>query len=240
MIIDHIGVYFFPEQMGWQVVGRLSLPIWMFLIGCSNSRDITPMLYWGATLLFVSNIIFGQAIFPLNILVTIIIVRMILDYVMQFTLSGFQNMFLGVAALMILVFPTLFIFDYGTQAILFAMFGYMVRHQKKLEFSNESILIFMFVTLMIYVLFQKITVGFDTVEFYTMAAGVLLVNLVLSGFEPKLYPELTVRWPIFLVELFKLMGRHTLEIYVIHLLLFKMASLWLFPERFGLFQWSFF
>ncbi len=240
MVIDHIGVFFFPEQMGWRVVGRLSLPIWMFLIGCSNSRDITPMLYWGAVVLFVSDIVFGQGIFPLNILVTIMLVRVLIDYVIQFTLSSFQNMFLGVLALAILVFPTLFMFEYGTQALLFAMFGYMVRNQKKIGFSNEAILVFMFVALFVYAAFQKITIGFDTIEFYTMAAGALLVNLVLSGFEPKLYPDLSKRLPTFLIELLKLTGRHTLEIYVIHLVLFKAAAFWLFPERFGLFQWSFF
>lgn len=240
MIIDHIGAYFFPEQMGWRVVGRLSLPIWMFLIGCSNSRDLAPKLYWGAVILFIADIIFGHAVFSLNILVSIMIVRILIDYVMQFSLTGFQNMFLGVLALTILAFPTMFLFEYGTQALLFAMFGYMVRHQKKIGFSNEKILIFMFVTLLVYVVFQKITIGFDTMEFYTMAAGVLLINLLLSQFKPKLYPDLTKRMPSFGVEAFKIMGRQTLEIYVIHLVMFKIAAFWLYPERFGLFQWSFF
>ncbi|HPF77975.1 MAG TPA: TraX family protein [Alphaproteobacteria bacterium] len=240
MIIDHMGIYFFPDQMGWRVVGRLSLPIWMFLIGYAQTRKIPPALYWGAGILVLSNIVMGQGIFPLNVLATIIILRLTIDYVMQFALSSYQNMFLGVAAITIIVFPTMFVFEYGTQAVLFGMFGYMVRHQKKIGFSNEQILIFMFVALTVYSVFQKITIGLDDIEFYTMAAGLLLVNLMLSVFQPKLYPELTEKLPAFVTEIFKLLGRQTLEIYVIHILLFQAAAFWLFPGRFSLFDVSLF
>jgi len=240
MIIDHLGVFFFPDQEGWRVVGRMSMPIWMFLVGYAQTRKIPDMLYWGAGILFISDFVFGQNLFALSILVTIIIIRYTLDYIMAFALSGFQNLFMATFSLIILAFPTMFLFEYGTQAVLFAMFGYLLRHQKKIEWSNEKIMIFMFVSFMAYMAFQKIVISFNTVEFYTMGAGVLLVCLSLMLFQPKLYPELTKKWPTFISEFFKVMGRQTLEIYVIHLILFKMAGFWLFPERFGLFEFTLF
>ena len=39
MVIDHIGYFFYPEEMWWRVLGRLSVPIWFFLIGYANARD---------------------------------------------------------------------------------------------------------------------------------------------------------------------------------------------------------
>lgn len=32
MLVDHVGYVFFPEQMGWRVIGRLAFPIFAFLI----------------------------------------------------------------------------------------------------------------------------------------------------------------------------------------------------------------
>ena len=192
-------------------------------------------------MLIISSLVVGQAIFPLNILVTIMIIRLLLDTVMRFALGNLQSVFLTILAMAVLILPTFLIFDYGTQAFLFAIFGYFVRHQGKTGFSRESILIFMAASFLIYVVFQQISFGInDNVELYTMGAGVLLVCFLLSAFESKLYPDLTRRLPGFVTSGLKLMGRQTLEIYVIHLLLFKVVGLWLFSERFPLFGWHWF
>ena len=31
MLIDHVGIYFFPDELWFRVIGRLSFPIWLFL-----------------------------------------------------------------------------------------------------------------------------------------------------------------------------------------------------------------
>lgn len=240
MVIEYLGIYLFPGQAGWRIVGQMSLPIWMFLIGYAQTRDIPDFLWGGALVLVISGFVVGQSIFPLNVLVTIMIIRLAIDAVMRFTLTNFQSMFLAVFALTLLIFPTMFFVEYGTQALLFAMFGYLVRHQEKIRFSNEAILVFMTAVFFIYIVMQKINVGLDNTEFFTMGAGVLVICLLLSFFRPKLYPDLTQRLPDMAVYVLKLMGRRTLEIYIVLLLLLKAAGLGLFPERFGLFQWSFF
>ncbi|PZV15238.1 MAG: TraX family protein [Leptolyngbya sp.] len=42
MLIDHIGVVFFPDAIGWRIVGRLSFPlfIWLLVQGEAHTRDI--------------------------------------------------------------------------------------------------------------------------------------------------------------------------------------------------------
>ena len=75
MLIDHIGAYFFPEVLWWRAIGRIGFPIWFFLVGHASGRDL-PFKLWGSALLLVgANFVTGMAIFPLNALVTIILIR---------------------------------------------------------------------------------------------------------------------------------------------------------------------
>jgi hypothetical protein len=52
MVIDHIGVYFFPDEYWWRFVGRFSFPLFFFLIGYTYNglRQDTPAdsATWGA------------------------------------------------------------------------------------------------------------------------------------------------------------------------------------------------
>ena len=47
MVIDHIGVIFFPEDLIWRYIGRVSMPIFAFFIaeGCRYTRS--PLGYLG-------------------------------------------------------------------------------------------------------------------------------------------------------------------------------------------------
>ncbi len=42
MLVDHIGVVFFPDVIGWRIVGRLSFPlfVWLLVQGEAHTRDI--------------------------------------------------------------------------------------------------------------------------------------------------------------------------------------------------------
>jgi hypothetical protein len=238
MIIDHIGYYFFPEQLEWRIVGRMSMPVWMFLIGYARSREITPLLWLGGGLIIIGDVVAGMPLLALNILFTIIVVRLVLNPLMDVATMNRQTMFMIIVTLAILVLPTVFIMDYGTQALLVAMLGYMVRNQQKLGFSNEAIMAFMGVVFIIYMSYQKLIIGFNTPEAFTTGAGVLLVFIALTQFKSVTFPEITEKMPHIFVSLFQLMGRYTLEIYVAHLLLFKALGLITDPERYQLFNWG--
>ena len=45
MICDHIGYFFFPEEMWFRTLGRLCLPIWFFLIGYARGDEVSK-LFW--------------------------------------------------------------------------------------------------------------------------------------------------------------------------------------------------
>src|SRR5687768_12599522 len=83
MVFDHVGFYFHPDEMGWRIAGRLCVPVWFFLIGYARSRDIGPRLWLGAGILVVANAVAGMAVLPLNILATMIIIRISIDAIMD-------------------------------------------------------------------------------------------------------------------------------------------------------------
>ena len=73
MIIDHIGYYFFPENYWFRAIGRACVPVWFFLIGYANTRELPNRLLIAALILALADLILFQRVFSLNILVSFII-----------------------------------------------------------------------------------------------------------------------------------------------------------------------
>ena len=238
MLIDHIGAYFFPEVLWWRAIGRIGFPIWFFLVGHASGRDL-PFKLWGSALLLVgANFVTGMAIFPLNALVTIILIRLLIDPVMRYSKFSDQH-FWGRAAILIILVPFSYsLCEYGTLGLLTAMFGYMVRLNDK--FDEKLIFKFMITVLITFLMVQYLTFDFTIVHFAVMAVGTAMIRLMLLDFKPKSYPKLTKRCGGAVTWVFQFCGRKTLEIYVAHLLLFKVICLLWAYEDFGFFAWSWF
>lgn len=239
MIIDHIGMYFFPEQLWWRATGRICVPIWFFLIGFARSRDIPVKLMAGAGILTFGNILAGMPLFPLNILFTIAFVRIAIDRVMAAGLKETKALWGISLILFILILPSYFLSEYGVQALILAMFGYFVRRRH--EVGNDKLVIqYMVFALSSFVMMQQVYFAFTLAQFLFMVSGVAFAQVVLYYFRSYNYPSATKILPGFLVWLVQLGGRRTLEIYVVHLLLFKAIAFYLGMEGFGFFEWSWF
>lgn len=242
MIIDHIGYYFFPEtEAWWRVFGRMCVPIWFFLIGYANSRDMGKKLWIGGGILLLANVVSGLFLLPLNILFTVLVCRQVLDRIMQISMLRVNNIAATTFVLFMLILPTAFLFEYGTQAILIAMFGWMVRHQKEARrLHKDSIEVFLAVNIMIFIGTQALFLGFNDQQTFVLGVGSFFVFGLVWLFKPKTYPELTKKLPGFIVAILQFGGRRTLEIYVAHLVLFKALGMALFPERFEFLNWQLF
>lgn len=70
-----------------------------------------------------------------------------------------------------------------------------------------------------------------------MMGGTAVVVWLLYHFRSQDYPVLTSRLPRSAVYTVQLLGRNTLEIYVIHLLLLKLTGIFTDPSRFAWFDW---
>lgn len=235
MLADHVGFYFFGEDLWWRVAGRMCVPIWFFLIGYTETRTIESRLWIGGGLLVMGSLLSGMGFLPLNILFTIICVRLTLDEVMTHARED-RHVFWGVSLMLaLLALPTAMLTEYGTLGLLLAMLGYLCRHVEVLPGQKELFLPFVAA---VFVIVQTLSFGFSSDQVLALSVGSLVMLAGVYGFKPKTFPAITKKLPGFLVTVAQFTGRRTLEIYVVHLLIFKALGVVLEPDRFPLFGWK--
>lgn len=240
MIIDHVGYYFYPDIEWFRVVGRLSFPIWAFLIGYANSRDIPARWWIGAGILVISGFMIGQPIFPLNVIPTLIACRLIIEGVMSYATKGTEYLLHMMTLMILLSLPTSMISEYGTLGVLFAMQGYAIRHKQEIDWGMIPMSCLIIGTWVSYAIIEYFIFDFSPMPAGVMAGITFGVCLGLIFFRPAEFTALSKALPGVCVAGVRLMGRRTLEIYVIHLLLFKGLALWLDPDRFQFLHWTWF
>ena len=246
MIVDHVGYYFYPDDDVLRVIGRLCVPIWFFLVGYAKSRDFGPFLWIGCGILIFANYAVGLSFFPLNILASILFVRWALDPAMARIVPGFQRdeinqRFWAFCVFLVLcAVPSSLVTEYGTQGLLLAMLGYLARHMKDLpeDKAKNIIQVYALFVAFVYIISETILFAFDREHMFALAAGVFVIVFLLPYFQPQAYPNFTKKTPRVVVVTLKLLGRRTLEIYVIHLLAFKVIAANWDPERFPLWTWQ--
>lgn len=237
MVIDHVGFYFFPEQAWLRVIGRTSAPVWFFLIGYANSRDTGGRMWGGLIILVAMNLVVGFPVFSLNILATMLFIRFVIDETMRRAVRHYEPL-IGISLIFVfLIIPTMMLWEYGTMGVLFAMYGYMRRHPEALvRLPKGSPEVFIALIAIFYVGFQSLLFGFHEVQVMAFALGMLPVLIWLSRFRPMEYPGLARALTAPVAGLLKLCGRHSLEFYVLHLALFKIAATLMGDERFAWFN----
>src|SRR5690606_26567456 len=124
------------------IFGRMCVPIWFFLIGYANTREIPRSLYIGAILLTVSAVVAGQYLLPLTILVTLGLARRWIDWIGRRALRTYETLAGMFFFLFLLSWPTELLFEYGTAGILFSFYGYVARHRADIPFNRRAIILF--------------------------------------------------------------------------------------------------
>lgn len=237
MIVDHIGTYFYPDDLWFRAIGRLCVPMWFFLIGYARSRDLSAPIWWGVIVLFITSVIFGMYILPLSILATIIFVRIVIDRVGSGALSSMQSMAGVMIGAALIAFPTGILGEYGTLGVSLAVFGYMIRaRQDGREISMDMQMICLVMASIGFVIIQQLTFGFSDHQFLFIGFGSFIVMGVLFFFSYAEFPFLSASLGGVLKKMIQFMGRRTLEIYVAHLVLFRIAGVFLYPDRFKIIQ----
>ena len=223
MIIDHIGFYFFPDVLWFRAVGRLGgVPIWFFLIGYANSRHIPNSWLIGALILAVMDLFLFSQVFAMNVLVTIVLLRLGIDHIMNFVLQSRYIFWFAAILLAFFYIPTNMVLEYGTLAVICAMLGYMVRHKERLyalsfvtKYDYMAFIAFMVVANTI---LQTSVFGFSVLQEVFLFLATAAITYILIAMEPTTYPQIKEEK---LKTLLRFGGRKTLEIYVAHLVVFK-------------------
>ena len=238
MIIDHTGFFFFPGNDWFRVLGRASMPIWMFLIGYARSRDLSNPLFIGAGLLIVVNFVLGGSVFPLNILVTIILMRLALNPVASVVFRNWETAIYGAVALSVLTTISFWFFEYGVCALMIALCGYAFRNTEIVNLSLRAKKIFFGYSLGFYAFFQMMLFQMPKFESQVMVMLIAGTGLLLYHFRGREVAETEEKLPMPVVSVLKLGGRYTLEFYVAHLILFKLAACLLGLAAYDWFAWD--
>ncbi len=234
MICDHIGYYLHPGDITYRVIGRLCVPIWFFLIGYAKSRDLGWKIWGGLVIMQLANVFAGLSFFPLDILATMIFLRLVIDRVMTAALKSDSTLWAITTMAAFIILPSYSAFEYGTLSLPLAMFGYLVRNKDNLKEPHKIVLQFFVFTYILFVGVQTVLFGLHDFQAMALAVGSFVVMSTLMVFQPVSFPRLTEILPRPVVLFLQFTGRHTLLIYVIHLLIFKGTAPFLHPERFHL------
>lgn len=227
MIVDHVGHFYYPDDMWLRAIGRLSAPIWLFLIGYARSRDLPWQLWGGGLALVAVDIICGQSIFPVSILGSMLLFRVVLDPAMNAFKRDPKSLYPAVAVFFVATILTSQVFEYGTEGFVLVMAGYICRNAAAMEFDKNKTAIFLMVAAFVHYLSVIIFFFPDFAPEQKIFTGAALVALMLAlgKFKPAEYPALTASMPKPITWLIQFGGRWSLEIYVVHLAAFHIIAL---------------
>lgn len=231
MIADHAGYFFFPEEIWLRVIGRLSAPVWFYLVGYAGARPVPSSWLVGGGIVSAAAIAFNGYVMPFNILFMLAVARVVIPYLERVAFSGraaFIALFVVLSALSI---PTSYVLEYGTMGLLWALYGAHRRREPGHErAAAQAILLGMMVGASF--LFQALTLPVMAGDHnFGLAVGLACLFVVLLGFVPD-------RWSVpsaFALPV-QILGRWTLEIYVFHLVAFRVLAFFLYPGKYAFLQ----
>jgi TraX protein len=206
MVVDHLGVYFFPEMMTLRMIGRYAMPIFGFFVGYNFKNSVNfHILFYGVILYLISTVFIIEAFFSANILISLFLGQLYLFF-FQEQLRNLTKGWLHFIILVILSPFTLYLFDYGSLVIGIIVIGYMVK-VKSIDLKIAAFVI-------AYVSLLHTVVNFSDLSranlfFCGVVAIMVYLSLSYGNFEKKI--ALNIR-PI---------TCHALLIYCLHILIIE-------------------
>lgn len=220
MIIDHVGFYLFPEIEWFRAIGRAGMPVWFFLVGYARAQDLPPRWLIAGIILLIANMFVGLSPLPLSALFTLALCRLLAKPFWDFVADR-QVYFWWIVMLLLFFGPvTDMVFEYGTFGFLIAFSAYALRRRAEIDakFESNPVRLMFGIVIGVFTLYEIMKFGFSPLAAMCTAAGLFGAYLVLVDFQPKVYAG-SASQPQ--APLMRFMGRYTLEIYVIHLLILK-------------------
>lgn len=238
MMTDHVGYYFFPTDLWFRAFGRIDFPVWFFLPGYSKSRAFEKSWLIGGIILIAGNLITGFSLLPANAIFTIMLIRFSVDRIANYMMSD-RIRFWAIAIVMAALFPVTYIFfEYGTLGIIIGVFGWLCRNRDARPDGDRLARQYGVFCWIAFSVLQEYMFHFDPLKFALMSLGTGMYLVILYLYRPMSFPDAEKKLGWLPPAFVRFMGRHTLEIYIFHLLLFKFIKLYYHPEL--LLQWHMF
>jgi len=234
MVVDHIGQYYFEDNLWFRVIGRMCIPIWFFFIGYSKSQLIDKQLIGGAILLILFDVLSHAPIFPVNILVTVIFCRLVQRHFLNNYLAkadfSYYDIFMLCFIILLFYLPTFFLFEYGSLVLVFTSLGRLIQMGRRDNFTIFLAVlgVAVFCTPEIY------GFKFTMIQSIVVVMGISTMVAVLYRYSLHHY---RISWHNPLGFGIMLFGRNTLYFYVVHLMIIIAIDHYLHPERYLVIHW---
>lgn len=185
MLIDHIGLYFFPNIIIFRIVGRLAFPIFAFLIAegyfyTKNKLKYFLRLFLFAIIAQIPFCLLNNNLFSLNILFTFCFafgMLFYLDFILQLKQKNmriFNSIVFGILLLALHYLSCIIYFGYGIFGIILVIGFYLFRAQPKLNYWFAFfILLFLGISNLVYFNFSF------TLESICQMFAVLAIPLIM-------------------------------------------------------------
>jgi fucose 4-O-acetylase-like acetyltransferase len=211
-------------------------------------------LILSATFLLLMHMVYGWFIFPLNVLFSIIVIRIVLNPVMRFMYQSRAYFWLTLFGLFIALIPSLFWMEYGTLGLLIALYGAAIRRDQDVqqgacllsgdmqERARQTPMDLKVLYIVVLVMFYTATLYLFHFDRMQMAVMIIVCALVLHVLSRLEVCEVRGRFSPLVSSTLRWIGRHTLMIYVVHLTCFHIivwgVSAGSLPHRFGQWEWT--
>lgn len=212
MFIDHAGHFYFDDIMILRAIGRAAAFIFLFLTGFAPHYRQDRTLWGLATLLTLNDWIVIGHVNTLNILWTILLLRMMFGW-LERTGRIALKLHEWVICSIITVF-TLKITQYGSMGLLIGLSGFVYKHGK--DYNTRTQAIFLALNTILYGALMGFLFQMDASGIIQMAFVLIFTVFLLRWFLQA--PLMPLAYTVGTAKIITFISRYSGYIYVIHLI----------------------
>ncbi len=213
MIIDHIGLYLYPNLIILRIIGRIAMPVFCFFAGYNfHDKPKLRIIIWGILLQIYTTILFKQFI-TTNILISIYLGQCYIYYFRKSLTRFFYSGYCHVIIMVILWYISWAIIDYGTIVIAIMILGFIAKHEHK----NLKLCccVTILITLVHSALFM-LSITFSDLNFsnFNLMVDIILLTvtfilMIIDNYSKRLFINI------------KLVSRNVIYIYCVHIIILQ-------------------
>ncbi len=217
MIMDHYGLFLSDYGELWRIMGRISFPIFAFLIGYSGKYNrftdlITVLVIHKLFVCCILNYASIDHVLKDTIIPALILARLAILFYDKVIAAPSWIVF----ALLIISMPILQpIFQYGSFGIIFALCGYYKR-------NYENVSEFLFCSCVLYLLYASFLIQEETWHYVLLVFLIALIFLCFDFYQISYL--FRIKEDSHICIFMKLISSNSLYIYVVHYELFRIIS----------------